>query len=104
MSRPVTALPAYSMTKPVPPPKPRAAITARATSLPDTPACSSPSTVTRRVLDFRCNRHCVASTWPTSEVPMPNARAPKAPWVAVWLSPQTTVMPGWVRPCSGPMT
>ena len=25
---------------------------------------------------------------------MPNARAPNAPWVEVWLSPQTTVMPG----------
>ncbi len=46
----------------------------------------------------------MASTWPTSEVPMPKARAPKAPWVAVWLSPQTTVMPGWVSPSSGPMT
>ena len=35
---------------------------------------------------------------------MPKARAPNAPWVEVWLSPQTMVMPGWVRPCSGPMT
>ena len=35
---------------------------------------------------------------------MPKASAPKAPWVAVWLSPQTTVMPGWVAPSSGPMT
>ena len=35
---------------------------------------------------------------------MPNASAPKAPWVAVWLSPQTMVMPGWVSPSSGPMT
>ena len=34
---------------------------------------------------------------------MPKASAPKAPWVEVWLSPQTMVMPGWVRPCSGPM-
>ena len=25
---------------------------------------------------------------------MPKASAPKAPWVAVWLSPQTIVMPG----------
>ena len=29
---------------------------------------------------------------------MPKASAPKAPWVEVWLSPQTIVMPGWVRP------
>jgi len=35
---------------------------------------------------------------------MPKARAPKAPWVAVWLSPQTTVIPGWVAPISGPNT
>ena len=46
----------------------------------------------------------VASTCSTSLVPMPNASAPNAPCVAVWLSPQTIVMPGRVRPCSGPMT
>ena len=34
---------------------------------------------------------------------MPNASAPKAPCVAVWLSPQTVVQPGSVKPCSGPM-
>ncbi len=33
---------------------------------------------------------------------MPCASAPKAPWVEVWLSPQTMVMPGRVKPCSGP--
>ena len=35
---------------------------------------------------------------------MPKASAPKAPCVVVWLSPQTMVMPGCVRPSSGPMT
>ena len=35
---------------------------------------------------------------------MPNASAPKAPCVAVWLSQHTTVVPGRVNPCSGPMT
>ena len=45
----------------------------------------------------------VASTCSTSEVPMPKASAPKAPWVEVWLSPQTIVIPGRVKPCSGPM-
>ena len=45
----------------------------------------------------------VASTCSTSDVPMPKASAPKAPCVEVWLSPQTMVMPGKVRPCSGPM-
>ena len=34
---------------------------------------------------------------------MPKASAPKAPCVAMWLSPQTMVMPGCVMPCSGPM-
>jgi hypothetical protein len=33
---------------------------------------------------------------------MPCARAPRAPWVLVCESPQTTVMPGSVAPCSGP--
>ena len=45
----------------------------------------------------------MASTCSTSLVPMPKASAPNAPWVDVWLSPHTIVMPGWVRPCSGPM-
>ncbi len=35
---------------------------------------------------------------------MPQASAPKAPWVAVCESPHMSVMPGWVAPCSGPMT
>ncbi len=46
----------------------------------------------------------VASTCSTWLVPMPNASAPKAPWVEVCESPQTTVMPGWVRPSCGPTT
>ena len=33
---------------------------------------------------------------------MPNASAPNAPCVEVWLSPQTIVMPGCVSPSSGP--
>ena len=47
---------------------------------------------------------CVAMTWVTSDEPMPNEMQPSAPCVEVWLSPHTTVMPGIVRPCSGPMT
>jgi hypothetical protein len=35
---------------------------------------------------------------------MPCASAPNAPWVEVCESPQTTVMPGRVAPCSGPIT
>ena len=64
----------------------------------------SPSTVTAIVPGRACGSVCVASTCSTSLVPMPNASAPNAPCVDVWLSPHTMVMPGWVRPCSGPMT
>ncbi len=45
-----------------------------------------------------CHKVWVASTCSTSLVPIPNARAPKAPWVLVWLSPQTMVRPGSVSP------
>ena len=67
-----------------------------------TPAASVPLTLTAKVFGRRCSRHWVASTWPTSVVPMPKARAPKAPCVLVWLSPQTMVLPGCVSPSSGP--
>ncbi len=53
---------------------------------------------------FLASRVCVAITCSTSLVPMPCARAPNAPCVLVWLSPQTTVMPGRVAPFSGPIT
>ena len=53
---------------------------------------------------LRWARHCVASTCSTSLVPIPKASAPNAPWVAVWESPQTIVMPGCVTPSSGPIT
>ena len=59
------------------------------------PACSSAGF---------CSSVWVASTCSTSEVPMPKASAPKAPCVLVWLSPQTMVVPGRVKPSSGPMT
>ncbi len=57
----------------------------------------------RRTLSRDIDRVWVASTSRTWLVPMPKAIAPKAPWVAVWLSPQATVMPGWVKPSSGAM-
>ncbi len=44
---------------------------------------------------------CVAITCSTSEVPMPNASAPNAPWVEVCESPHTIVMPGCVSPSIG---
>ena len=56
----------------------------------------------RMVRGLRCHSVCVASTWVTSDEPMPKARAPTAPWVEVWLSPQTSRAPGWLSPSSGP--
>ena len=96
--------PRYSMTEPMPPPVPIRPMIDRITSLGPEPAGSSPSTVTAMVRGRACGSVWVASTCSTSLVPMPNASAPKAPWVEVWLSPQTTVLPGSVSPSSGPMT
>ena len=62
------------------------------------------STVIAIVLNGRSESVWVASTCSTSEVPMPIASAPNAPWVEVCESPQTTVVPGCVRPSCGPTT
>ena len=97
------ALPRNSMTCPEPPPVPILAMTARTMSLAVTPGASSPSTTTAMVRNGFSGRVWVASTCSTSDVPIPNASAPKAPWVEVWLSPQTMVSPGWVSPSCGPM-
>ena len=97
------ASPAYSMTWPVPPAVPISPMMARMMSLAVTPGGSAPSTVTRMFLAFFWISVWVASTCSTSEVPMPWASAPKAPCVEVWMSPQTMVVPGSVKPCSGPM-
>ena len=48
-----------------------------------------------------CGSVWVASTCSTSLVPMPKASAPNAPWVEVWLSPHTIVMPGSVQALLG---
>ena len=104
MERPAIVSPRYSMTEPMPPPVPMRPMMARMTSLAVEPSGSLPVTVTAIVPGRTWGRVCVASTCSTSLVPMPKASAPKAPWVDVWLSPQTIVMPGRVRPCSGPMT
>jgi hypothetical protein len=92
------------MIEPMPPPVPTLPMMASTTSLAVVPSGSSPSTVTAIVPGRTCGSVWVASTCSTSLVPMPKARAPKAPWVEVWLSPHTIVMPGRVRPCSGPIT
>ena len=99
-----TTGPRYSMILPMPPPVPIRPMTARITSLADTPAGSSPATVTAMVPGRIWGRVWVARTCSTSLVPMPKAMAPKAPWVEVWESPHTMVIPGWVQPCSGPIT
>ncbi len=96
--------PRYSMTWPMPPPVPIWPMIAKITSFAVTPGESVPSTVTLIHFGRVCGSVCVASTCSTSLVPIPNASAPNAPCVAVWLSPHTMVMPGSVRPCSGPMT
>ena len=98
------AEPRYSITWPAPPVVPSRPMTASTTSFAVTPGGRSPSRVTAIVFGRRWVIVWVARTCSTSEVPMPKARAPKAPWVEVWLSPQTIVRPGWVSPCSGPMT
>ena len=79
-------------------------MTARMMSLAVTPGRSVPSTLIAMVLNGFRDSVWVAMTCSTSEVPMPKASAPKAPWVEVCESPQTTVMPGWVRPSCGPTT
>ena len=98
-----TAGPAYSMTWPVPPAVPSFPMIARIRSFAVHPNGRSPLTVMRIAFAGAWMRVWVASTCSTSDVPMPNARAPNAPWVAVWLSPHTMVVPGRVKPCSGPM-
>ena len=92
------------MTWPVPPAVPISPMIARMMSFAVAPGASAPltSTFMLRALDWI--RVWVARTCSTSDVPMPCASAPNAPWVEVWLSPHTMVMPGRVRPCSGPIT
>ena len=95
--------PRYSTTYPWPPPVPVWVIRVSTRSLAVTPAGSAPLTVTAIVFGRAWGRVWVASTCSTSLVPMPKASAPNAPWVLVWESPQTMVMPGWVSPSCGPM-
>ena len=63
---------------------------------------SFPSTLISSVLDGFINRVWVARTCSTSLVPIPKASAPSAPCAAVWLSPQTIVVPGRVKSLLGP--
>ena len=104
IERPRIAGPVYSSTCPMPPATPSRPIAPRIMSFAVTFAGRSPSKRTRIERGRVCGRHCVASTCSTSDVPTPNASAPKAPCVEVWLSPQTIVIPGCVNPSSGPIT
>ena len=92
------ACPRYSRTYPWPPPVPILAMMAKMMSLAVEPAGREPLTVMAIVLKGAMGSVWVASTCSTWLVPIPNARAPKAPWVEVWESPHTIVMPGCVRP------
>lgn len=95
--------PSYSITWPVPPAVPITPMMCSTRSLEVMPTGSSPRTEMRMFFAGFCTIVCVASTCSTSDVPMPNASAPNAPCVAVCESPQTMVMPGSVKPCSGPI-
>ena len=78
-----TASPLYSITYPVAPSVPMRPIIPSARSFAVTPSASFPLMRICIVFGFFCGRHCVASTSSTSDVPMPNASAPNAPWVEV---------------------
>ena len=67
---------------------------ARIISFAVTPTLRVPSTLIAIVFGRLDGSVCVAKTCSTSEVPMPNAIAPNAPWVDVCESPQTIVIPG----------
>ena len=95
---PRIALPVYSMTCPIPPPMPMRPMMPSTMSLPVTPIGSSPSTRTSMGLGLRCGSVCVARTCSTSLVPIPNASAPSAPCVLVWLSPHTIGHAGLGQP------
>ena len=98
------ASPEYSMTYPVPPAVPILPMINIVISLAVTPFWSFPTISINIFFCFWDTKHWVAKTCSTSLVPIPIANDPKAPWVDVWESPQTIVMPGSVIPCSGPIT
>ena len=75
---------------------------ARMMSLGSRPGPSRPVTsIPKECGRGPCQSAWVASTCSTSLVPIPKARAPNAPWVLVWLSPQTIVKPGRGQPQLG---
>ncbi|KAH3674423.1 hypothetical protein WICMUC_003260 [Wickerhamomyces mucosus] len=97
------AKPWNSITEPVPPAVPITPITCKIKSFEVIPGDKSPSMKILMFLDLAWIMVWVAKTCSTSEVPIPKANEPNAPWVEVCESPQTTVVPGRVKPCSGPI-
>ena len=79
-------------------------MTCSATSFAYTPGASRPVISMRRTFSFSISSVWLARTSRTCDVPMPNAIAPNAPCVEVWLSPQTITAPGCVSPRSGATT
>ena len=78
----------------MPPRKPIVAITDSVRSFAVASGGSSP-VISIRITFGRCRIRQPASIAPAcAVVPMPNANAPSAPSVHVWLSPQQTVIPG----------
>ena len=73
------ALPANSITQPVPPAVPITPMTCKTKSLDVIPSDKSPSIVILMFLDLAWIIVCVAKTCSTSEVPIPKANEPKAP-------------------------
>ena len=97
--------PAYSMTWPTAPSTPIRPIDAEDDVLgASRRAAARPSKRIAIVFGLSCGSSGSPGRARPRDVPMPNASAPNAPWVDVWLSPQTIVMPGCVSPSSGPMT
>jgi len=104
IERASTAPPWYSTMWPAPAPTPTWAMRARIRSLAVTSTAMRPLIRTAIVRGMGWESVWVERTCSTSLVPMPNASAPNAPWVDVCESPQTIVMPGWVRPSCGATT
>jgi hypothetical protein len=98
------ALPPNSITEPVPPAVPILPITASTRSLAVTPRGQHALGADQERL--RLLLHQALGGEHVLDLGSADAERERreAPWVLVWLSPQTTVMPGSVAPCSGPIT
>ena len=73
-------------------------------SLAVTPDGSTPVKVTRIDFGLLTRSVPVAIACSASDDPIPQASAPNAPWVQVWLSGAINVQPGSTMPSSGEIT